>query len=199
MYLFFDTETGGLTPDHSLLTLSAIVTDSNFNIVPVHEFEPGVYVRVKHNPYVTHKKAMEVNKIDLADNDANGFTVAETQEIFVSFVKEAIAVTGCRKLIPAGHNVPFDMRFLHAHVLPETHWGQYFTHPPLDTCAVARFLTATNVISGGCGLTHLRDVFGIETGTAHNAESDNLAAIALARKFVELVPHSIQKGRAGVR
>lgn len=187
MYLFFDTETGGLTPDHSLLTLSAILTDANFNIIPTHGFDPGVYVRVKHTPYVTHPKAMEVNGIDLADNDANGFTVSETQEIFVSFVKEAIATSGCKKLIPAGHNVPFDMRFLHAHVLPENSWGQYFTHPPLDTCASARLMLSAKLIEGGCGLPHLRRLFNIQTGAEHNAESDNLAAIAVAKKFKELL------------
>jgi DNA polymerase III epsilon subunit-like protein len=197
MYLFFDTETGGLTPDHSLLTLSAIVTDDKFNIIPTLGFDPGVYVRVKYANYVVHPKAMEVNGIKLADNDANGFTVAETKEIFVSFIKEALATTGCRKLIPAGHNVPFDTRFVQAHLLPEKDWGLYFTHPAFDTCAIARLLTAANVISGGCGLPKLCTAFDIDPGTAHNAESDNLATIALAKKFTAIVPPSLKK-RSGM-
>jgi DNA polymerase III epsilon subunit-like protein len=192
MYLFFDTETGGLTPDYSLLTLSAIVTDGKFNIVPTHGFDPGVYLRVKHAEYVTHPKAMEVNQIKLADNDEHGFTVAEAQEIFLAFVKEAISMSGVKKLVPAGHNVPFDMKFMHAYVMPDKVWRDYFTHPPFDTCAVARFLMTARMISGGCGLPHLRTLFNIETGAAHNAENDNLATIAVAKKFLELLPNEVR-------
>ncbi|NDD52368.1 3'-5' exonuclease [bacterium] len=187
MYVFFDTETGGLTPEFSLLTLSAIVTDENFNIIPTYGFDPGVYVRVKHAPYVTHPKAMEVNNIKLADNDEHGFTVAETKEILVPFLKEAIAVTGVNKLIPAGHNFPFDMRFLQAYLLPDNEWRNYFTHPALDTCASARLMLSAKLIEGGCGLPYLRRLFNIQTGVEHNAESDNLASIAVAKKFKELL------------
>lgn len=187
MYLFFDTETGGLTPDYSLLTLSAIVTDDKFNIVSVHDFDPGVYVRVKHANYVLHPKAMEVNGIDLADNDMHGFTVEETAALFETFVKEGIACTGCRRLSPAGHNVPFDMRFLQHWLMPPQVWERYFTHHFFDTCASARLFAAANKLSGGCSLDNLRKVFGIDTGTSHNAENDNLAAIAVAKELVALV------------
>lgn len=202
MYLFFDTETGGLTPDHSLLTVSAIVTDRNFDIVTVHDMDPGVYMRIKHAHYVTHPKAMEVNGIDLNDHDEHGFTVAESSEIFESFVKESRAATGASKLIPAGHNVPFDTKFMQAYLMPEDRWSKYFTHPALDTCAIARFFTAANLISGGCGLPALREKFGIQTGAAHNAENDNLATVMLAKKFLELMPRQMSRfteGQVGAR
>jgi DNA polymerase III epsilon subunit-like protein len=193
MYLFFDTETGGLTPEFSLLTLSAILTDRDFNIVCVHDFDPGLYLRVKHANYVTHPKAMEVNGIDLAEHDEYGFTVAEAREAFLAFVEESRNLSGHKKLIPAGHNVPFDVKFLQHYVMPEEQWRDAFTHPALDTCAAARLFTAANKISGGCGLDNLRRVFDINTGVAHNAEVDNLAAIALAKKLVA----AIQPGRTG--
>lgn len=194
MYLFFDTETGGLTPDFSLLTLSAILTDRDFNIVCVHDLDPGLYLRVKHDNYVTHPKAMEVNGIDLAEHDEHGFTVPEAREAFAAFVKEGRALLGQKKLIPAGHNVPFDVKFLQHYVMPEDEWRDVFTHPALDTCAAARLFAAANKISGGCGLDNLRRIFDINTGVAHNAESDNLAAIELAKRLVA----SIQTGRASV-
>lgn len=197
MYLFFDTETGGLTPDHSLLTLSAIVTDRQFNIVTVHDMDPGVYMRLKYDRYVTHPRAMEVNKINLDEHDEHGFTVPEAREIFESFVKEGRAATGESKLIPAGHNVPFDTRFVQAYLMPEDQWSRYFTHPAFDTCAIARFFTAANLLSGGCGLPALREKFGIATGTAHNAENDNLATVLLAKKFLELMPKQMTRFTAG--
>lgn len=187
MYMFFDTETGGLTPEFSLLTLSAIATDEQFNIVSVCGYDKGMYVRVKHEDYVVHPKAMEVNGIDLSDNDEHGFSVPETRELLLAFVKEAQRETGSKKLIPAGHNFPFDMRFLQAYLIPDSEWRDHFTHPALDTCASARLLVAAKLIDGGCGLPHLRKLFGIETGVEHNAQSDNLASIAVAKKFTELV------------
>jgi hypothetical protein len=197
MYLFFDTETGGLTPDYSLLTLSAIVADSQFNIVSIHDMDPGVYLRLKHANYVTHPRAMEVNRIDLREHDAEGFSVADARDIFLAFVKEAVSATGVRKLIPAGHNVPFDMRFLHAHLLPADEWENYFTHPALDTCAVARFFSSANLISCGCSLVALRRAFNIETGAAHNAENDNLASLKLARRFLQLMPKQLAQFQKG--
>lgn len=198
MYLFFDTETGGLTPDYSLLTLSAIATDADFNIVPAHGFDPGVYVCVRHSPYVTHPKAMEVNQLNLADHDAHGFTLAETKEILVSYLQETRRLFAVKKFIPAGHNVPFDMRFIQAQLLSDREWSEYFTHPALDTCAVARFLASGGMVKGSCSLPNLRATFGVETGTAHNAENDNLASIALAKKFRALVFQAQHKSAGGL-
>lgn len=192
MYLFIDTETGGLTPDFSLLTVSAILTDSAFNVVCVHDLDPGLYLRVKHANYTTHPRAMAVNGIDLAEHDQYGFTVEESREAFSAFVKEGRVLLGHKKLVPAGHNVPFDVKFLQHYVMPEDEWQSMFTHPALDTCAAARLFAAANKISGGCGLDNLRRIFDINTGVAHNAETDNLAAIELAKKLVA----SIQTGRA---
>lgn len=188
MYAFFDTETGGLTPDYSLLTVSAIVVDPQLQIVPVYDFHPGLYLRLKHTPYKTQERALQVNNIDLAEHDQFGFTVAEASEALEAFLREAKTKLGVQRFIPAGHNVAFDIRFLQAHVLPEKKWNSLFMNPPLCTCATARFFNTANRLTVGCGLEKLRNHFGIDTGVAHNAESDNLASIELARRFVGLLP-----------
>jgi exonuclease I len=184
VYIFFDTETGGLTPEHSLLTLSAIVTDPQLNVVVIHELQPGLYLRLKHDNYVTQPRAMQVNQIDLAEHDQFGFTLPDAIETLIAFIREAKAALGVQRFIPAGHNVPFDMRFLQAQLLPPKMWDNFFMNPPFDTCAAARLFNAANRLNVGCGLGKLCTFFGIDAGTAHNAESDNLAAIELARKFV---------------
>lgn len=188
MYVFFDTETGGLTPDYSLLTVSAIVADPNLNIVTVHDLHPGLYLRLKHDNYVTHERALKVNKINVADHDRIGFTVADASEALQVFLREAKLLLGVKRFIAAGHNVAFDIRFLQAYLLPEKKWEDFFLPPPLDTCATARFFNTANRLTVGCGLEKLRTFFGINTGTAHNAESDNLASLELARRFVGLLP-----------
>lgn len=188
MYVFFDTETGGLQPHYSLLTLSAIAVDPQLQIVPLLDFHPGLYLRVKHDNYVVSDRALKINKIDLATHDQLGFTVAEVVEVLQAFLYEARVVMGVQRLIPAGHNISFDMRFLQAQILPEERWNSFFKNPPLCTCATARFFNAANRLTVGCGLEKLCTHFGIDIGEAHHAENDNLAAIELARRFIGLLP-----------
>ena len=186
MYLFLDTETGGLTPDHSLLTLSAIAVDASFNVVPVLDFSPGVYLQLKHASYVTQPRAMEINGINLADHDVHGFTVDEAREVLSAYVRAAKQYFGIERLQPAGHNVGFDVQFLQAQVLPKEEWRCLVSDKLFDTCELARRYGNRRSIPGGYSLRNLCDVFGIDPGQSHNAECDNLSAIQLAKKLVEV-------------
>jgi DNA polymerase III alpha subunit (gram-positive type) len=131
---------------------------------------------------------MEVNKIDLVKHAQIATELNEARQQFVNFVTAGIRATGVRKLIPAGHNVKFDMRFIWHHMLAEEPWGMYCTYPEFDTASIARYLNSAGKISGGCSLSVLRERFGIHTGDAHDAEVDNLATIELAKKFMEFLP-----------
>jgi DNA polymerase III alpha subunit (gram-positive type) len=110
--------------------------------------------------------------------------------MLTKYVKQATQVTGKKRLVPAGHNVPFDVQFLRAYLLDDIEWDQYFTYPAFDTAAIARFLNAAGLVSGGYSLTALRDklIPHVNAGAMHNAEVDNLVAIELAKKFLNMVP-----------
>lgn len=186
MYLFFDTETGGLTTDYSLLTVSAIVTDPQFKIICVHDLKPGLYLRIKYPEYKTSVRALAINKINLDDHDAFGFSVAESSEAFEAFLSEAKRAAGVRRFIPAGHNVRFDIDFLQSYLMPPNKWGKYFSVPPFDTCAIAKLFNSAGRIKVGCGLEKLCVHFKIPLNAAHHAEDDNVATIHLAKKFVNM-------------
>lgn len=199
MYFFFDTETGGLTTDYSLLTVSAIIADRDFNIVTIHGLDPGLYLRLRYPQYNTQPRAMEINGIKLAEHDEHGFSVAESREMLLAFVHEARRVTGDNKLIPAGHNVPFDVQFVQHYLIPQTEWHKHFAPPSLDTCAIARFFKSCGLIQGSCKLGELCRSFGIDIGTAHNAEADSLASLRLAKAFRNSMPQHLAQftnGRA---
>jgi DNA polymerase III alpha subunit (gram-positive type) len=188
MYFFFDTETGGLRPEHSLLTLSGIIADKDFNIVPVEPGSSGLYLKIKHEQYALTAGALSVNKIDLNEHHSSAMTVRDAQYVLRQFLNRARDVTGKRRLIPAGHNVAFDAQFLKAYLLTEAEWEDFFTYPAFDTAAIARFFNAVGFVQGGFSLTSLRDRFVPDaSGQMHNAEIDNLTTIALARKFVSMV------------
>lgn len=185
MYVFIDTETGGLTPDYSLLTLAAAVTDEDFNIRDIVCF--GI-----HGPtYCVTKEAMEVNQINLVDHAKSALSSTAAAARLREFLINGAALTGRKKLIPAGHNVAFDLRFIHAQLIDEVSWNEYCTYPALDTVAIARFFVAAKRITGSCSLPAMRKLFQIETGSAHNAESDMLASIELAKKFVQMANQGV--------
>lgn len=188
MYLFIDTETGGLTPQHSLLTVSCIGVDKDFNILPVPAVAPGLYLRIKHEEYALTAGALSVNKIDLPQHHAAGLTLQEARSALRTFIADVMLRCGNKRLVPAGHNVGFDVQFIRANLLTDTEWDNYFTYPALDTAAVARFLNAAGRHDGGYSLTRLRDKFVPHmSGDLHNAEVDNLTTIELAKKFVSLL------------
>ena len=147
-----------------------------------------MYLRIKHDEYSLTSGALEVNKINIVEHHAQAKYAAEAGTILRTFLNGAVKTTGKKRLIPAGHNVVFDMQFLRAHLLDDATWNEYFTYPAFDTAAIARYLNAVNVIPGGYSLTALRNAFlpELSTATMHNAETDNLVTLALAKKFVSL-------------
>jgi DNA polymerase III epsilon subunit-like protein len=199
MYLFMDTETGGLTPDRSLLTVSMIPVDKDFQIVPIDYFDPiaqqvlhtdaGLYVAVKHETYVVDKEALAVNKINIAEHDVDAVPLPLVRELLTSFIRHTLKAFDKKYLVPAGHNVAFDLKFIKAYLLTEQEWDTFFTYPSLDTAAAARFLNAAGVIGGGYSLTSLRNKFVPHmSGELHNAETDNLTTIELAKRLTAMVP-----------
>lgn len=189
MYLFMDTETGGLTPQHSLLTVSCIVADEKFNIVPVDDNRPGLYLRIRHDEYALTAGALSVNKINIVEHNEKGVTLSVATDLLFGYMQRACQVVGKKRLVPAGHNVSFDVQFIRANLLTDKQWNEFFTYPFLDTAAVARFLAASGLYSGGYSLTALRDRFLSHMSSAimHNAEADNLVTIELAKKFAGMV------------
>ena len=179
MFVFIDTETGGLTTDYSLLTVAAAITDAEFNLVDKLCF--GLRP-VSH--YVTHPEAMRVNNICLADHAQTALYTDTAREQFRAFLTSGSAHAPKRRLIPAGHNVAFDLNFVWAHLLPESDWKQVCGYPSYDTAVIARFLASEGLIpSNAFSLSAMRTLFGIETGSAHNAENDVLATIEVAKHF----------------
>lgn len=189
MYLFFDTETGGLTPDYSLLTASFIAVDENFDIVPVPEMPAGLYLQIKHDNYALTSGALQVNKIDIVEHDKHALPLADAQRDLHLYIQDVLSVTGRRALVPAGHNVEFDKRFVLQYLLSPEDWEKYFTYPVLDTAIVARFLAAAKLHDRGFSLGRLLKKFvpAFDSGhDLHNAEIDTLATIMLAKKFATM-------------
>lgn len=189
MYLFMDTETGGLTPKHSLLTASFIVADKDFNIILVPNYSHGLYLQIKHVEYVLTAGALSVNNIDIGEHHKSSIELSQARDEFVAFVAAACAATGKKRLVPAGHNVAFDVQFVREYLCPNSaFWDNSFTYPMFDTAVIARFMHAANKIDNAYSLATLRQKYLPHvSGDAHNAEIDNLTTIELTKKFLQMV------------
>lgn len=182
MFVFIDTETGGLSPDYSLLTVAAAVTDKEFNVLDTLAFSlrPA-------DGYIVSPEAMQVNKIDLAKHATDAIYADSARLKLETLLSTGLTRTGLRRLVPAGHNVGFDLGFVYSQIMPEADFRRYCTYPALDTAAVARFLSNAGVIKNPCNLVSLREQFGIDTTGAHNAEADVLATIQIAKRFTSFL------------
>jgi DNA polymerase III alpha subunit (gram-positive type) len=180
MFVFIDTETGGLTTDYSLLTVAAAIADEQLNVVDT------VCFGVKPPLYIVSPDAMRVNKINLSEHAATSMSTERASEEFEHFLQKGMRHNSDKKLIPVGHNISFDLGFVWHQLLPEDIWRQYCTYPAIDTAGLARFFSVMNKIPGFYNLVALRQLFQIETGEAHNAMADVLATVALLKKFVAI-------------
>jgi DNA polymerase III alpha subunit (gram-positive type) len=193
MYLFLDTETGGLTPRYSLLTLAAIVADKDFNPIRGGTDKDTLYLEIRHPTYIVSPEALTINKIDLTHHSARGVKLEEAKQKFEDFLQTARVVAG-DKLIPIGHNLSFDLKFVWAQLMSEDVWRRYCQHQALDTMIAARFFKAAGVIDCNCNLTALCELFHVDTADAHNALGDTRSTMAVARALMEIARNVTDRG-----
>jgi len=187
MYLFFDCETGGLDTHHSLLTLAAVVTDKNFRPICGGNADDTLYLELRHPTYIVTPEAMTINKIDLITHSARGLKIDEAQQKFETWLANAHARSKVWRLTPAGHNVPFDLKFVWDQLMYPDKWNKHCGYHTLDTVTLAGFFNSVGLISSKCNLTALCEYFQIPLIDAHNAMADTMATIELAKQFAALV------------
>lgn len=170
-YLFIDTETGGINPPASLLSFSAIATDVYFNVLD----ELTLNVKPDDNHYVVNPKALEINGIDIRAHQAYPYFYA--MGAFNNFLK-GLKYHDKVKLVPAGWNVQFDIKFLRKYVCYDETWNDYIGYHCLDLQSVALF---SHVHLNLKGLNSYLKHYGIANEQKHTAREDCLHTIELAR------------------
>jgi DNA polymerase III epsilon subunit-like protein len=191
MYLFFDCETGGLNETYSLLTLAAVATDKHFQPLCGGNAEDTLYLEIRHPAYIVTPEALTINKIDLVHHSARGLKIEDAQAKFEKWLTNVHAVSKVWRLTPAGHNVPFDLKFVFEQLMRQEQWNKHCGYHTLDTVTLAGFFNSSGLISSKCNLVALCEYFAIPHKNAHNAMADTLATIELAKHFMALVQPSV--------
>jgi DNA polymerase III epsilon subunit-like protein len=120
-------------------------------------------------------------------------TITEASKQFHNFVfKHA----NQQKLIPAGHNVSFDIDAIKHHLLVNNSdfskhsWERYFSHRMIDTAVIANFLKLAKKIPKNVNnLENLASHYGIiiKDGQIHNAKTDVQISLEVLKRQIHCV------------
>lgn len=183
--VFFDFETGGLTPSHPNIQLAAIAVDIT-KWEQVDSFE----AKIQFDESDCDPKALSVNSYEAAD-----WLSAKKESIvirdFVVFVRNYCDIkrtsrTGSEYFVarPGGHNiVGFDLQRLHDAAkrhgifMPVAFDG-------CDTLQLAHWYFLKRPRPANFRLGTLCQHFGIETPNAHDAMGDVISSAALAERLL---------------
>jgi DNA polymerase-3 subunit epsilon len=186
--LVIDTETGGTDAQtNSILSLAAVVWDNARTSV---EFDVAIVEPILS---VT-PKAMEINRIDLAEHAKHGVPPAVAVELFNTFLLENFPteIMSHAKVVLSGHNIGFDVAFLkRLYVLGGGNFDEMFSHRLLDTAGIVRFLSLAGLTPlASAGSSEAFSHFGIVV-----PDCDRHTALGDARATADLLTKLVGVGR----
>jgi oligoribonuclease (3'-5' exoribonuclease) len=185
-YLAFDTESGGVNDDNSLLSAYFVVIDEDLKTI---YGELDLLVKPDDGNYSVTAQGLEVNKINLIEHDKVAITESKAGQLLYNFLKTH-APDGTTKLTPLGHNIAFDVQFVKKHLVNKA-FNQYVSYRMLDTGSIIQFMKLTGLVSRDLAgsLSEIAIHFGISTITnvPHTAKGDTWMVIEVLRKLKQLV------------
>jgi DNA polymerase III alpha subunit (gram-positive type) len=185
MYIAIDNETGGLGADKvSLLSSYFAILDKDLNLVA----DLDLFVKPNDGIYKVEARALDINKIDLIGHDTNALTFSQAGQVLVNFLKQH-SNNGAIKLIPIGHNVAFDLAFIHAQLVGRSTFEQYTSHRKIDTGAIAQFLKLAGILPDNNlgGLDALAAYYGVFQAAKHTGKGDVETTVEILRRMLQHV------------
>ncbi len=179
-YIAFDCETGGFIDESSLLTVTFIVLDNNLCVLDTLD------IALKSNRgYHVYPEALTVNKIDLIKHHATAIDLFTARTKLFSFLD---AYKHMFTLIPIGHNIQFDIRFIKNNgLMTGDEYSRYISPNAIDTISIAQFMKVSGKLPlrQSISLSNLCTYYnlGDDNVLQHTANYDTHMTIKLLRKF----------------
>jgi DNA polymerase III alpha subunit (gram-positive type) len=183
-YIVYDTETGGLDCTKNPITQYACVVLDFKTLKEVDRFETFVK---PYNDLIIEKQALEHTMVTMSDI-RSGITLKDFTDVLFEFnaLHQAKGkFKGQNRLVPVGHNIPFDNRFLtYACNLVKKNYYEYIHENFIDTYPLAKM---TWGLAGDekLTLTACTEYAKIKLTDAHGAMNDVEATADLFRWFVK--------------
>lgn len=184
-YIVFDCETGGLDETKNPITQFAAIVLDGKTLKELDRWE--TYVK-PYNGLIVEKDALERTMVNMSDIN-RGLGVKEFVETTAEFFEAHRAVTKQKemgRLVPVGHNIPFDERFLNYAFGLQKKTDIYFWlfSNFIDTLPLAKLafgLTGAEKINLGASCERAK----IKLTDAHGAMNDVEATADLLRWFMK--------------
>lgn len=197
-FLGFDSETGGLLPQKAdLLTFYGAILDENYSVV--EEIDLKLKPDGGRLP-IAEAQALNVNGIDLKAHLENPATITYTEghDLLVKMLKKYLKKSGrFSNIRPFGFNVPFDIRYTQAYLLPVEEWESILHYQFVDVMQNVNFLKDSGWFPSDLGnLSTVVDYLGLPKRSAHNAKEDTLMTVDVHKKILEIMRSKKEGGQA---
>ena len=184
-YFLFDTETGGIRKEMSLLTLYGHILDDNLNILDTIDLK----IKPDDGVYHVNAQGLEINKINIVEHDRIAKPLSEVKTRFKNYI---CGWSLNQKLTPIGHNVRFDVKFVKTHLLED--WDRYFDRRHIDTASVGKFLALSGIVPKlkTYSLSEMAQALMIDVNedSRHEARFDADLTLNVLRNMTQLIKGS---------
>lgn len=183
-YIVYDCETGGLDERKNPITQYACIVLDGQNLKELDRFE--TYIQ-PYNDLTIDRKALESTMVSMSDVN-EGITLENFVDVLIEFyelhqVQSRFKDAG--RLVPVGHNIPFDNRFLdYAFCLQKKNYWAWVHENFIDTMTLGKMAWGVN----GNEKLRLVDCIGrakLTLTDAHGAMNDVESTVDLFRWYVK--------------
>jgi exonuclease I len=190
LYLAFDTETGGLSPeDADLLTGYFAILDEEYNIVEE--------LNLKFKPNngrlpIAEAQALKINGIDIKAHLADPETISydDGKEKLINMLQKYYEKKGKNSNIrPMGYNIlGFDIAWVQKYLMTHSEWNHLLHYKSVDTMQAVDFLKRMGWFPPELGsLNTVVEYLNLPKLPAHDARNDVLMTISVEKKLKELM------------
>lgn len=139
-YIAFDCETSGISETSNLLTVSFIILDKDL----IQKDSLNISLK-QTSGYNIYPEALQINRINIIKHHESSIDLQTSRKILLDFLNKN---KGSYNLIPIGHNIAFDIRFIKSSgLLTDKEYSNFISCNPIDTLIIAQFLKT-------CGKLH---------------------------------------------
>jgi hypothetical protein len=186
--LGIDTESGGISQEFDLLTLS-------LSVIIDFEIVESLNLKVKPDPvngrtqFFVQAEALRVNGIDLAQHDLEAITYSESKKIIYEWLKEMKGKYG--KLLPFGNGISRDIQLITRYTISSKSWDQFVKRNPIELTSIGNCLKLMGLIpeDQSLALSNIAEHFGatIDPDVVHTAEYDVWLGIQALKGYSSLM------------
>lgn len=183
-YIAFDCETTGLNDKCDLLTVSFIILDENLESIDT------LNIKLRQNDgYYIYPEALKINKIDIINHHKESIDIIDARDRLLKFLEKN---KSNYRLIPIGHNIQFDIKFIKkSGLLLCEEYDKYISYNVMDTLIISQFLKLSGKLNSRQNLSLISLCKSCnlvrDESLEHSAEYDIKMTIELLKYYKNLM------------